>query len=115
MAASSGNAACGGGWGGGREATPGHSDTPGWNTRQPPGIESDQRGYEKIALGGNARRVTQHSAAHTIAWKANGDVSVLLLRPDPENPDPSEVARARKYVLCCGRKGVDQPKIQREI
>ena len=63
----------------------------------------------------NARRMTHRSATHTAAWRANGDVSVLLLRSDPENPDPAEIARVCKYVLCYGCKGVEQPKIQREI
>ena len=33
----------------------------------------------------------------------------------PENPDPSEIDRDWKYDLFYGRKGVGQPKIQREI
>ena len=85
--------------GDGQDATPMHADTPGWETRPLPGIEPDPRGYEKLALGGNVRRTTQHSVAHTIAWKANGDVSVLLLRSDPENPDTAGIARVCKYVL----------------
>ena len=59
--------------------------------------------------------MTQHSLAHTVGWKANGDVSFLLLQSDPEDPDPAEIARVCKYFLCYGRKGVEQPKIQRRI
>merc|ERR1712112_756904 len=101
--------------GAGREATPKHADTPGRETRLLPGILPDPRGYEKLSLQRNVRRMTQHSVIHTIAWKANGDVSVLLMRSGPENPDPAEIARVCKYVLCYGCKGVEQPKIQREI
>ena len=101
--------------GSGREATPGQCDTPGWPTRSDPGVEPGPRGYEKIALPRNVRRMTQHSVIHTIGWKANGDVSVLLLRSDPDDPDPSEIARVCKYVLCYGCKGVEQPKIQRQL
>ena len=84
--------------GDGKEATQMQADTPGRETRLLAGIEPDPRGYEKLAMGRNVRRMTQHSVAHTIAWKANGDVSVLLLRSDPDNPDPAEIARVCKYV-----------------
>ena len=55
------------------------------------------------------------SVFHTIEWKANGDVSVLLLGSGAENPEPSEIARVFRYFLRYGRKGVEQPKIQRDI
>ena len=59
--------------------------------------------------------MAHHSVVHTIAWKANGDVSALLFRSVPENPDPSEIDRVCKYVLCYGCKGVEPPKIRREM
>ena len=101
--------------GAGREAAPTQAGATGWETRPPPGISPGPRGCEKIALGRNVRRVAQHSVVHTTAWKANGDVSGPLLRSGSANPDPSEIARVCKYVLCYGRKGVERQKIQREI
>ena len=85
--------------GSGRGATPGQCDTPGWPTRSELVVDPDPRGYEKLALPRNVRRMAQHSVAHTIGWQANGDVSVLLLRSDPADPDPTEIARVCKYVL----------------
>ena len=98
--------------GAGVEATPGHWNTPGFPTRQEPALEADPRGYGKLALERNARREPQNSATHTLGWKENGDLSVLLPHPDPGH---SEIDRVCKYVLCYGRKGADQPKIQRRI
>ena len=34
---------------------------------------------------------------------------------DPENPAPCEIARGCKYVLFYGRKGVERPKIRRQM
>ena len=85
--------------GSGREETPRQADTPGRETRPPPGITPGPRGYEELAPGRNARRMTHHSAVHTIAWEAHGVASAPLLRSDPENTDPSEIARVAKYVL----------------
>ena len=59
--------------------------------------------------------MTHRSVVHTIAWKANGGVSALLLRSGPEVPDPSEIAMICKYVIRYGCKGVEQPGIHREI
>ena len=101
--------------GSGREETPGQCDTPGWPTRSEPGVDPGPRGYEKLALPRNVRRMTQHSVTHAIVFQANGDVSGLLLRSDPDDPGPAEIARSCKYVLCYGRKGVDRPKIQRQL
>ena len=99
--------------GDGVEAKPGNWDTPGWPHRQKPAPEADQRGYEKLSLGRNARRMAQDSLTRTIGWGENGEVSVLLLHPDPEGPGPAEIARVCKYVRCYGCKWVEQPKIQR--
>ena len=61
------------------------------------------------------RRMAQRSATHTVGWKANGAVAVLLLHSDPNDPDHSKIAMVCKYVLCYGRKGVERPKIHRQI
>ena len=44
-----------------------------------------------------------------------GAAGVLLLRSDHENPGPPELARDLKYAIRNGRKGVEQPEIQRQI
>ena len=72
--------------GAGREAKPMQADTPGWETRQLPGILPDPRGREKLALERHVRRMTQHSVVHTIAWESNGDVSARPSRPGPKTP-----------------------------
>ena len=101
--------------GDGVEATPGLRDTPGWPTRRKPALEADPRGYGKLALERNARRMGQRSLTHTIGREANGCVSALLLHSDPEGPGPAGIARVCKYVLCYRRKWVDHPEIQRRI
>ena len=88
--------------GAGVEATPGQCDTPGWRARVVASIAPDPRGYDKLELVRNVRRIPQHSAIHTVGRKANGDVSGLLLHSGTGNPDPVEIARVCKYVLCHG-------------
>ena len=100
-----------GGEGGGAKA----GGRCGVGDRHLPGILPAPSGGAKLALSRNARRMAHHSVVHTTAWEASGDVSALLLRPGPDNPDPSEIDRVCKYVLVYGRTGVEQPKIQREI
>ena len=71
-----------------------------------PVIESGPRGREKLDLGRNVRRAALRSLAHTIEWRAEGGVGVLLLRQGPENAGPAEIARVFKHALCYERKGV---------
>ena len=78
-------------------------------------LETDSRGYGKLAMQRNVRRATQHYATHNIGRKANSEVSFLYLQSDPGDPDHAEIARLRKYVLFYGPKWIEQPKIQREI
>ena len=59
-----------------REATPGHPDAPGWETRPIPTIAPGPRGYANLATDLYFSRTTQHSGYHTISWMANGDLGV---------------------------------------
>ena len=90
--------------GAGVEATPGRWNTPGRPTRQKPALEADPRGYDKLELERNVRLMTTRSATHTIGWRANGDVSVLLPHSDPGDPGRAESARVCKYVRRYGLK-----------
>ena len=98
----------------GVEETPGKRDTPGWRARVVAAIAPDPREYDKLELVRNVRRAAQRTAIHTVGRKANGDVSVLLLHSDPENPGPGEIARVFKYVLYYGRMGAERPMIQKK-
>lgn len=51
---------------------------------------------------------------HTIVW-GKWRRGRPLLRSDPENPGPAEIAMSCKYLISYGRKGVAQTKIQRPM
>ena len=72
--------------GSGRMETPGQCDTTGWPARSEPGVDPDPRGYEKLELQRNVRRITQRSVTHTIGWKARGDLSALPCDPTRATP-----------------------------
>ena len=99
----------------GAGGTPGHRDTLGWRARGVSAKAPEQRGYDKLELSRNVRRVAQNSAIHTVGRKTNGEVSVHLLHSDPKNPDTGKIARVCKYVLCYGCKGAGKTMIQRNL
>ena len=77
--------------------------------------ELDDRGFERLLMKRNVHKMTQHSAAHAMAWKANGDIAIMLLRSDPDNPDPNEVCTVLKYCTAYGTKGADTPGAQKQL
>ena len=50
----------------------------------------------------------QHSRYHTQGWRANGDISVILSKSDPNNPLVDELLATEKYVTGYDCKG-NQP------
>ena len=52
--------------------------------------------------------LVQHSRYHTQGWRANGDISVILSKSDPNNPSVDEILATEKYVTGYACKG-NQP------
>lgn len=91
--------------GAGEEKTPGVGDTPGFVLRSEPVIVSDPRGYNRIELSRNHKRVVQSSLDLCQSWRGNCDFQILLYECDPFSPDPSEIARVTDYVVAYACKG----------
>jgi hypothetical protein len=100
--------------GAGVECTPGKGDTPGFKLREKPAIVPDKRGFRRIELTRNHKRVVQSSLDLLRSWRGNCDFQILLYDCDPNTPDPSEIARVTDYVVAYACKGnqrlVDEKK-----
>ena len=93
--------------GAGIERTPGKCDTPGFVLQQESSLVDDVRGFKRIQLPRNHRRITQSSMLMCQSWRANCDIQILLYDSDPDNPDPADVARATDYIVAYACKGVE--------
>ena len=52
--------------------------------------------------------LVQHSRYHTQAWRANGDISVIISKSNPDNPSVNEILATEKYITgyaCKGNEG----------
>jgi hypothetical protein len=77
-------------------------------------MQDVKRGFKRILLPRNTSRMQQHSRTHLQSWRANGDVTVILLGSDPDAPDPTELAVVLSYVVGYGYKGVDTMQIKKQ-
>ena len=78
-------------------------DTPGFPLRRQPCIMRDLRGFDRVDLARNNRRITQSSKYMMRGWRANCDIQLLLYKSMPDDVDASDVARVTNYVVsyCC--------------
>ena len=97
------------------EAAPGRGDAPGAARRAEPSVELDERGFGKSELRRNRSRAQERPALRSLAWQANGDVGVLLLKSDPGSPDPEEIARVPRCALAYGCKGAETAEMQKQL
>ena len=49
--------------------------------------------------------LVQHSQFHTQAWRANGDISLIISKSDPENPSVDDIIATEKYITGYACKG----------
>ena len=70
-------------------------------------IVKDIRGFRRLELPRNNKRLTQSSTFLVQSWRANCDVQILLYETDPLHPDPSEIAKATDYIVAYACKGVE--------
>ena len=50
-------------------------------------------------------KLVQHSRYHTQAWRANGDISLILSKSGPDNPSAQEILAVEKYITGYACKG----------
>jgi hypothetical protein len=76
----------------------GTTSNPGKELRSSPALVKDRHGSLRLELERDHPTLVQHSRYHTQAWRANGDVSVILSKSNPENPSINEIIATEKYV-----------------
>ena len=89
--------------GAGVEETPNMCDTPGFPLRIEPKLVRDLRGFDRLELPRNNKRIVTTSKPLVQSWKANCDIQILLYEGNPAHPSPEEIARVTDYIVayCC--------------
>src|SRR5688572_26840617 len=101
--------------GAGVEKTPNMCDTPGFLVRVEPELVRDLRGFDRLELPRNDRRIVASSRWLVQGWRANCDIQVLLYECNPLQPNPEEIARVTDYIVayCCkGNESILEEKKQ---
>ncbi|CAC5397334.1 unnamed protein product [Mytilus coruscus] len=78
---------------------------PGKPLRDSPAIVKDRNGSLRLEMERDHPNLVQHSQIHTQAWRASGDISLILSKSGPENPSVNEIIAVEKYVSGCACKG----------
>src|SRR5688572_10736577 len=89
--------------GAGVEDTPNMCDTPGFPIREKPMLVRNLRGFDRLELPRNDRRIVASSRWLLQGWRANCDIQLLLYECNPLKPNPEEIARVTDYIVayCC--------------
>ena len=91
--------------GAGVEETPNMCDTPGFPLRTEPKLVQVLRGFDRLDLPRNHRRIVASSNMLLQGWRANCDIQLLLYQCDPLHPNPDEIARVTDYIVAYACKG----------
>ena len=86
----------------------GTEKSPGKSLRQEPAIVRDKNGSRRLEMKRDHPRLVQHSSIHTQAWRANGDVSLILSKSNPLAPSIQDIMPVERYVsgyACKGSQG----------
>ena len=83
-------------------------DGPGKSIRDEPAIVNDKNKCLRLEMPRDHPRLVQNSRYHTQGWRANGDISVILSKSDPNNPSVDEILSTERYVSGYACKG-NQP------
>jgi hypothetical protein len=91
--------------GAGVEQTPDKCNTPGFPLRTEPELVHDLRGFDRLDLPQNHRKIVASSRWLLQGWRANCDIQVLLYECSPMYPNPDEIARVTDYIVAYACKG----------
>src|SRR5688500_18528712 len=80
-------------------------DTPGFPIRVEPTLVRDLRGFDRLELPRNDKRIVASSRWLLQGCRANCDIQVLLYECDPSDPNPEEIARVTDYIVAYACKG----------
>ena len=101
-------------FGSGHESNDGKNDTPGFPLTEGTKIIRDKRGFLKLELKRNTKRMLQTSLNLLQPWRANCDLQVMLYDSPPENFDLREIARVTDYVVSYSCKGNQTLKAEKD-
>ena len=80
-------------------------NTPGFALREKADIVRDIRGFDRVDLPRNNRRITQSSKYLMQGWRGNCDIQLLIYKSPPQNIDAGDVSRVTNYVVSYACKG----------
>ena len=86
----------------------GTESNPGKQIREKPAIVKDKNGCQRLEMPRDHPLLVQHSQFHTQAWRANGDISIIISKSEPKNPSVDEIIACEKYISGYACKG-NQP------
>ena len=98
----------------GAEMTESKCDTPGFPLRNTSEIVRDPRGYNRLELKRNTKRMVQTSKSLVQAWRGNCDLQVLLYDSPADDFDFSEIARITDYVVSYACKGNTTLQVEKD-
>ena len=55
--------------------------------------------------------LVQHSRIHTQAWRANGDISLILPKSGTDNPSVDDIMATEKYITGVHAKAISQQEL----
>ena len=91
--------------GAGVEETPNMCNTPGFPLRIELKLVRDLRGFDRLELPRNNRRIVTTSKPLVQSWRANCDIQILLYEGNPAHPIPEEIGRVTDYIVAYACKG----------
>ncbi|XP_061185108.1 uncharacterized protein LOC133193154 [Saccostrea echinata] len=86
----------------------GTEDNPGKTLCSKAAVVRDKNGSLRLEMERDHPQIVQHSQYHTQGWRANGDVSIILSKSNPENNSVDEIIATERYVSGYACKG-NQP------
>ena len=66
--------------------------------RSSPALVKDKNGSLRLEMSRDHQNLVQHSRVHTQGWRANGDISIILSKNNPENPSVDEINCTERYI-----------------
>ena len=76
--------------------------------RVTPDIVHDRNQSMRLEMPRDHPVLEQHSRVHTQAWRANGDISIILSKSGTDNPSVDDIMATEKYITGYACKG-NQP------
>ena len=70
-----------------------------------PSLVKDRNGSLSLEMARDHPMLVQHSRFHTQGWRANGDISLILSKSNPDNPSVNEILATEKFLTGYACKG----------